>query len=96
MKDNRGEITIMMIITVIVLIIFGGICIFMLTGENGLFVLKTKQQNNNNLNTNVQQETTNLNSQNEVNETVEGNNTVVDDKSNQTTNQNGAITVPVQ
>ena len=38
MKDNRGEISIQMIITVIVLIILGGICIFMLTGDNGLFV----------------------------------------------------------
>lgn len=38
MKDNRGEITIPFVITGIVLIIIAGICIFMLTGENGLFV----------------------------------------------------------
>lgn len=38
MKDNRGEITIPFVLTGIVLIIIAGICIFMLTGENGLFV----------------------------------------------------------
>lgn len=51
MKNNRGEISILMIITIISLIIFGGICIFMLTGENGLFIEKEQtniQQNTNN------------------------------------------------
>ena len=48
MKNNRGEITIMMVITVIVLIILGGICIFMLTGENGIFVPKRDAETTNN------------------------------------------------
>lgn len=46
MKDNKGQITIMMIVTVIVLIILGGICIFMLTGDNGLFVPKEDEKEN--------------------------------------------------
>lgn len=87
MKDNRGEITIMMIITVIVLIILGGICIFMLTGENGLFIPKGEEQNvqqdNNSINTNVQEEETN----NTVN---------ADEQQNVTNNENGALTVPVE
>ena len=48
MKNNRGEISIPLILTVIVLIIFGAICIFMLTGENGLFVFKSNQREQNN------------------------------------------------
>lgn len=48
MKDNRGEITIPMIITGIVLIIIVGICIFMLTGENGLFVPRTENESQEN------------------------------------------------
>lgn len=46
MKNNKGQITIMMIVTVIVLIILGGICIFMLTGDNGLFVPKKDEAEN--------------------------------------------------
>lgn len=59
MKDNRGQITIMMIVTVIVFIILGGICIFMLTGENGLFVPRRdfeEIENNNTVNQNEIQE----------------------------------------
>lgn len=44
MKDNRGEITIPMILTGIVLIVIVGICIFMLTGENGVFVPRTENE----------------------------------------------------
>ena len=44
MKSDRGEITIPMVITGIVLIIMVGICIFMLTGENGLFVPRTENK----------------------------------------------------
>lgn len=44
MKNDRGEITIPMVIVGIVLIIMVGICIFMLTGENGLFVPKTENK----------------------------------------------------
>lgn len=40
MKNNRGAISIEMIITVIVIILLVGVTIFMLTGENGLFVPK--------------------------------------------------------
>lgn len=85
MKDNRGEITIMMIIIVIVLIILGGICIFMLTGENGLFIPKSEEQNiqQNNIDTNVQDE--------ETNNTVDTN-----EQQNTTNNENGALTVPVE
>lgn len=42
MRNDRGEITIPMVIAGIVTIVIVGICIFMLTGENGLFVLKTE------------------------------------------------------
>lgn len=70
MKNNKGQITIMMIVTVIVLIIVVGVCIFMLTGENGLFIPKgyrkeneTTQERQNTLNT----QAPNLN--NTVNET---------------------------
>lgn len=54
MKNDRGEITIPMIITVIILIILAGICIFMLTGENGVFIPKKDSaiENTNNVNTN--------------------------------------------
>lgn len=48
MKDNRGEITIPMILTGIILIVVVGICIFMLTGENGLFVLRTEKESQEN------------------------------------------------
>lgn len=44
MKSEKGEITIQMVVTGIILIVIAGICIFMLTGENGLFV--PKRQNN--------------------------------------------------
>ena len=47
MKNERGEITIPAILTTIVLIVLAGICIFMLTGENGLFVPKRYEQNDN-------------------------------------------------
>ena len=81
MKDNRGEITIMMIIIGIVLIILVGICIFMLTGENGLFVLKSEEQNS--IDITVQEE--------------EKNNTIyTNEQQNITNNQDGALTVPVQ
>ena len=50
MKNNRGAISIEMIITVIVLIILAGISIFMLTGENGLFVPKNNQEQTQNTN----------------------------------------------
>lgn len=38
MKNNKGAISIEMIVTVIVIIVLVGIAIFMLTGENGVFV----------------------------------------------------------
>ena len=94
MKNNRGEISILMIITVICLIVFGGICIFMLTGENGLFIEKGKEQTNNSVETNVQESANNTVDTN--NNTEEENNTVVDDKSNETTNEDEVLTVPMQ
>lgn len=48
MKNNRGEITIPMILTGIILIVAVGICIFMLTGENGLFILNTEKESQEN------------------------------------------------
>ena len=61
MKSERGEISIPTILTVIVFIILAGICIFMLTGENGLFVPKRYEENVNNNNTvNTQNETQNI------------------------------------
>lgn len=51
MKNEKGEITIPAILITIILIVLGGICIFMLTGENGLFVPKRYEQNVENNNT---------------------------------------------
>ena len=95
MKDNRGQISIVMIITVICLIIFGGICIFMLTGENGLFVLKGQEvQNKNEV---VNQNTTNTNQEESGNTNTEetDNETNNNEQTNQTDNTNGALTVPM-
>lgn len=44
MKNNRGAISIEMILTIIVILVLGGICIFMLTGDNGIFVPKEEKQ----------------------------------------------------
>jgi hypothetical protein len=38
MRNDRGEISIPTILIGIILIVLAGICIFMLTGENGIFV----------------------------------------------------------
>ena len=69
MKNNRGEITIGMIITVIILIILGGICIFMLTGENGIFVPKRDKvivnTNNENINDTTDNQLLNVNNNQE-------------------------------
>ncbi len=66
MKSNRGEITIQLVIMVIALIILGGVCVFMLTGENGLFVPKGQEPvNANNTSTTNQTENT-TNSTNEI------------------------------
>ena len=64
MKNNRGEISIKMIITVISLIIFGGICIFMLTGDNGLFIPKeyeVHEEKTNNVSNEIENTTNNTN-----------------------------------
>lgn len=83
MKEDRGEISIMMIVVVIVLIIFGAICIFMLTGENGLFIPKRLEQNKENTNQNIEQV------ENEQKDIInEG------EKANQT--ENGELTIPMQ
>ena len=48
MKSEKGEVKLEVIITIILLIIFGGICIFMLTGDNGIFVPEKYKVINNN------------------------------------------------
>lgn len=48
MKSEKGEVKLEVIITIILLIIFGGICIFMLTGDNGIFVPEKYEVINNN------------------------------------------------
>ena len=58
MRSNKGEITIQLVITVIVLIVLGGVCIFMLTGANGLFLPKEYGQN--------QEQTNNISTENEI------------------------------
>lgn len=83
MKNNKGEISIPMIITGIILIILGGIIIFMLTGENGLFVLKGSEST---INRNELQEQNNSNTEN-TNELQE---------QNTTNTNNEAITIPVE
>lgn len=60
MSNDKGEISIPTILTVIILIILGGICIFMLTGENGLFVPKRYEQNIENNIVNTENETQNV------------------------------------
>ncbi len=86
MKNEKGQITIMMIITVIVLIIIGGICIFMLTGENGLFIPKRDEEK-------TQQNETNTNNIENSDSTQNANNI---ENTNNTQNENGALTVPMQ
>ena len=66
MKNEAGEITIPTILTVIVLIVLAGICIFMLTGENGLFVPKNYEQESELTNNSVIQENQTQNENNEV------------------------------
>ena len=83
MKDNRGEISIQLVITIIILIVMAGICIFMLTGEDGLFVPKKDDEiiiNNVNTNETNEQNITN----NETQET------------NINNNANGELIVPAQ
>ena len=65
MKNDRGEISIPTILIVIVLIVIGGVCIFMLTGEDGVFVPKRYEQNTN---------------QNQIENTTESENNSVTDK----------------
>ena len=58
MRNERGEISIPTILIVIILIIIGGICVFMLTGEDGLFIPKRYEQNiNQNQNENTENNT---------------------------------------
>jgi len=86
MKNNRGAISIEMIITVIVIMVLVGVAIFMLTGENGLFVPKDKEN------------TVTTNELKEQNET-ENENTVINNETqeqNTTNNENILITVPVE
>ncbi len=88
MKNDRGEITIPQIIFVIVLIVLVGVCIAMLTGENGLFVPKGYNQNADN--------STNTNTTN----TDESNTNTVDTQKpteqEENNNQNGALVVPTK
>lgn len=82
MKNERGEITIQMVVIGIILIVLVGVCIFMLTGENGLFVLKT--QNNEPKNEIITNQTINSDEQNVTN------------NENKNDNENGALVVPVE
>ena len=79
MKDNRGEISIQMIITMIVVLVMAGICVFMLTGEDGLFVPKKDNEITNNI----------LNTNEITNNTVDTNET---QEQNVTNNENGGFT----
>ena len=82
MKNNRGAISIETIITVIVIILLLGVTIFMLTGENGLFVLKDKN------------DTDEMNKQNVYNQNTVINNDV--QNQNNINNENVLITIPAQ
>ena len=69
MKNNKGEISIMLIITVITILILVIIMIFMLTGENGLFILKNQPPrggttNNTEITNEIENNTTNQNTTN--------------------------------
>lgn len=57
MKSEKGEITIHFIVGGIIFIVFIGICIFMLTGENGIFVPKRDKIENNEITNNTTIET---------------------------------------
>lgn len=57
MKSEKGEITIHLIVGGIIFIVFIGICIFMLTGENGIFVPKRDKIQNNEITNNTTIET---------------------------------------
>ena len=85
MRSEKGEVTIHLIVGGIIFIVFIGICIFMLTGENGIFVPKRdKIQNNeittnNTIDTNENDNTVNI----EQNETKEENITSDENKENE-------------
>ena len=53
MKSEKGEITIHFIVGGIIFIVFIGICIFMLTGENGIFVPKRDKIESNEITNNT-------------------------------------------
>lgn len=57
MKSEKGEVTIHLIVGGIIFIVFIGICIFMLTGENGIFVPKRDKIENNEITNNTTIET---------------------------------------
>ena len=64
MKSNKGEISVELLITIIVLIVLGGICIFMLTGDNGLFIPKeyeVHEEKTNNVSNEIENTTNNTN-----------------------------------
>ena len=81
MRNDRGEVSIPAILIVIILIVFVGVCIFMLTGENGVFIPKGYEQNVEN-NTNTNAESTNKTENKEQNKVTQ--------------NVENALTVPMQ
>jgi len=61
MKSEKGEVTIHLIVGGIIFIVFIGICIFMLTGENGIFVPKRDKIQNDEITNNTTIETNETN-----------------------------------
>ena len=61
MKSEKGEVTIHLIVGGIIFIVFIGICIFMLTGENGIFVPKKEKIQNDEITNNTTIETNETN-----------------------------------
>ena len=68
MKSEKGEVTIHLIVGGIIFIVFIGICIFMLTGENGIFVPKRDKIQNNEITNNTTVEKNYIQDQNGIRE----------------------------
>lgn len=77
MKSEKGEVTIDLVVGAIIFIVFIGVCIFMLTGENGIFVPKRNNVENDEITTN-----------NTIDEIEENNITNDEGSTNQTQEEN--------
>ena len=96
MRNDRGEMSIPTILIGIILIVFAGICIFMLTGENGIFVPVRYEQNNTTMNENQTENTNKVEEQPENAESTNKPENTTQETENNTVTNNNVLTVPMQ